>query len=124
MTISCLIFVANYRSLELVIQCVLYIFHEPEISDAVNPVVAFENLSELQEAVDKTKHGADTARDLRDWLPFERFSTIYHKLDERVNTVSIAGTGPINKPKDKHTIITLCVLSIMQSAVRFCVSDL
>ena len=67
----------SYRSLDLVVQGMLFLFYEPEIEDAVNPEVAFSTMAELQEAVDKTKYGGSTYDCNSDWIPFQEYDEIY-----------------------------------------------
>lgn len=82
-------FLDSYRSIDLVIQGVLFLFYEPELDDAVNPAVAFSDMDELQEAVDETKYGGSTYLfDISDWIPFPEFSAIYKGQIPKKATVS------------------------------------
>ena len=67
----------SYRSLDLVVQGMLFLFYEPEIEDAVNPEVTISTMAELQEAVDKTKYGGSTYDCNSDWIPFLEYDEIY-----------------------------------------------
>jgi len=68
----------SYRSIDLVIQGVLFLFYEPELTDHFIPGEALYDMSTLQEAVDKTKYGGSTdGYYLREWITFQEFSPIY-----------------------------------------------
>jgi len=61
-----------------VIQGVLFLFYEPELTDHFIPGEALYDMSTLQEAVDKTKYGGSTdGYYLREWITFQEFSPIY-----------------------------------------------
>ena len=69
------------------IQGLLFIFFEPAIDDAVNREVAFSSMEELQEAVNKTKHGGSAADRNPHWIPFKDYSEIYKGPVPQLNTI-------------------------------------
>jgi len=95
----------SYRSIDLVIQGVLFLFYEPELDDAVNPAVAFSDMDELQEAVDETKYGGSTYLfDINDWIPFPEFSAIYKGQIPKKATEDDVEVDEVEQPSQENEI--------------------
>ena len=62
----------SYVSLDLVVQGLLFLFHEPEYEDTVNPGMGFPSMATLQNAVDRTKYGGIAYVYATDWIPFHQ----------------------------------------------------
>jgi len=74
----------DYKSLDLVVQALVYILHQPEVDDSVNPIGAFVNLNELRIEVNKVKHGGEVPTDWEDFFQFNSFSNIYRGTAEEI----------------------------------------
>lgn len=66
----------DYRTIELLIQGVLYLFYEPNIDDSLVPYGLWSDMSDLEKDVNQTKHGTELQSMSTDW-GYLAFSKIY-----------------------------------------------
>ena len=83
--------VEDYKSIELLIQGLLFLFHEPNIEEALSSYGSFTSIEELQEMVDLTKDGMVwydiTNEEVKD-LIYIAFSNIYQGQKPKVSFCS------------------------------------
>ena len=76
------IFVDDYESLELLIQAILFVFHQPEIVDPLTLYGTYTNLEDLKHELNLTKYGT-TDEECSKW-DYIVFSNIYRGNSPKV----------------------------------------